>query len=69
MRQEPPSHQRKLVILMLRLRAAVVRPMMRLPGDAGGVHRPVDPCAHVVGADDVMIDPVHGAFGFDVCHD
>ena len=68
MRHEPPSHHKKLVILMFLLRAAVVSPMMGRRVDACGVDCPIYPCAHIVGADDIMIDPMHCTPWFDVIH-
>jgi len=38
------------------------------PGYACGVDCPIYPCAHIIGADDIMIDPMHCTPWFDVIH-
>src|SRR5690349_12655821 len=40
----------------------------RTARNTGGVYRPINPSNHVIGTDDVMINPMNGAFGFDLTH-
>ena len=40
----------------------------RSSGQSDPIHRPIRPGDHIVGADDKMVDPVGGAFRFNVVH-
>jgi len=38
----------------------------RTARDPGGVYCPIYPGNHIVGADDIMVDPMNGALGFEI---
>src|SRR5437660_1960969 len=41
----------------------------RPSSNACGVHCPISPGTHIVGSDDIVIDPMNCALRFAVCHD